>query len=304
MASLATAYGLFQRGSEETNKKFFEKKNTQEKAPAYNPVPFAFSGRNARDNRCMELLIVTLASALAGFVDSIVGGGGLIFLPALFAVYPSAPPATLFGTNKSASVWGTSFAAWQYSRRVQVQWRVMLPAAAVAMMGAFIGAWLVTQISPDFLRRALPFVLMAVLGYTLMRKDMGREHVPRFEGRAELWAACTVGVTIGFYDGFFGPGTGSFFVFLLVRWLGYDFLNASVAAKLLNLSSNAAALVLFGLKGHVWWHLALPLALANVAGSLLGTRMALKHGAGFVRGMFIVVVTALIGKTSYDAFLR
>lgn len=252
----------------------------------------------------MELLIVTLASALAGFVDSIVGGGGLIFLPALFAVYPSAPPATLFGTNKSASVWGTSFAAWQYSRRVQVQWRVMLPAAGVAMTGAFIGAWWVTQVSPAFLRQALPFVLMAVLGYTLMRKDMGREHAPRFEGRAELWATCVVGVVIGFYDGFFGPGTGSFFVFLLVRWLGYDFLNASVAAKLLNLSSNAAALVLFALKGHVWWHLALPLALANVAGGLLGTRMALKHGAGFVRGMFIAVVSALICKTSYDAFLR
>jgi uncharacterized membrane protein YfcA len=187
---------------------------------------------------------------------------------------------------------------------VQVRWRVILPAAGVAMTGAFVGAWWVTQVSPEFLRQALPFVLMAVLGYTLMRKDMGREHTPRFEGRAELWATCAVGVAIGFYDGFFGPGTGSFFVFLLVRWLGYDFLNASVAAKLLNLSSNAAALVLFGLKGHVWWHLALPLALANVAGSLLGTRMALKHGAGFVRGMFIVVVSALICKTSYDAFWR
>ena len=153
----------------------------------------------------MELLIVTLASALAGFVDSIVGGGGLIFLPALFAVYPSAPPATLFGTNKSASVWGTTFAAWQYSRRVQVRWRVILPAAGVAMTGAFVGAWWVTQVSPEFLRQALPFVLMAVLGYTLMRKDMGREHTPRFEGRAELWATCAVGVAIGFYDGFLGP---------------------------------------------------------------------------------------------------
>jgi uncharacterized membrane protein YfcA len=111
-------------------------------------------------------------------------------------------------------------------------------------------------------------------------------------------------LTIGFYDGFFGPGTGSFFVFLLVRWLGYDFLNASVAAKLLNLASNIAALTLFTMKGHVWWHMALPMALANVAGSLLGTRMALQHGAGFVRGMFIVVVSALICKTSYDAFLR
>jgi uncharacterized membrane protein YfcA len=147
-------------------------------------------------------------------------------------------------------------------------------------------------------------VLVAVLFYTLIRKDMGRHHAPRFSGRAELLATCSIGLTIGFYDGFFGPGTGSFFVFLLVRWLGYDFLNASVAAKILNLSSNLAALVLFTLKGHVWWHLALPMAIANVAGSLLGTRMALQHGAGFVRGMFIVVVSALICKTSYDAFLR
>jgi uncharacterized membrane protein YfcA len=210
----------------------------------------------------------------------------------------------LFGSNKSASIWGTAFATWQYSRRVRLNWPVMLPAAALTMVSAFLGAWWVTLISADFLRRLLPGLLLGVLVYTLMRKDMGRHHAPRFEGRAELYAACVVGSTIGFYDGFFGPGTGSFFVFLLVRWLGYDFLNASVAAKLLNLSSNIAALILFTLKGHVWWHLALPMALANVAGSLLGTRMALQHGAGFVRGMFILVVSALICKTSYDAFLR
>jgi uncharacterized membrane protein YfcA len=252
----------------------------------------------------MELFIATFASAFAGFVDSIVGGGGLILLPTLFAVYPNAAPATLFGSNKSASIWGTAFATWQYSRRVSLNWPVMWPAAALTMVSAFLGAWLVTLISADFLRQLLPVVLLLVLGYTLMRKDMGRHHAPRFEGRAELYAACTVGTTIGFYDGFFGPGTGSFFVFLLVRWLGYDFLNASVAAKLLNLSSNIAALVLFTLKGHVWWHLALPMAMANVAGSLLGTRMALQHGAGFVRAMFIVVVSALICKTSNDAFLR
>jgi len=252
----------------------------------------------------MEIVFTTLASALAGFVDAIVGGGGLILLPALFAAYPSAAPATLLGTNKSASVWGTAFATWQYSRRIKVSWSALLPAAAATMLASFAGAWLVTLVSPEFLRRLLPVVLLAVLIYTLMRKDMGREHAPRFNGRAELWATGTIGLTIGFYDGFFGPGTGSFFVFVLVRWLGYDFLNASVAAKLLNLSSNIAALVLFTYKGHVWWHMALPLALANVGGSLLGTRMALKHGAGFVRGMFIVVVTALICKTGYDAFLR
>jgi len=252
----------------------------------------------------MEIFFTTVASALAGFVDSIVGGGGLILLPALFAAYPTTAPATLFGTNKSASVWGTAFATWQYSRRIHVRWSALLPAAAATMVASFMGAWLVTLVSPEYLRRLLPVVLLVVLVYTLMRKDMGRHHAPRFHGRAELLATSTIGLTIGFYDGFFGPGTGSFFVFLLVRWLGYDFLNASVAAKLFNLSSNIAALTLFTMKGHVWWHMALPLAMANVAGSLLGTRMALQHGAGFVRGMFIVVVSALICKTSYDAFLR
>jgi uncharacterized membrane protein YfcA len=252
----------------------------------------------------MELLIVTFTSALAGFVDAVVGGGGLILLPSLFAAYPSAAPATLLGSNKSASVWGTLFATYQYSQRVHLNWSVLLPAAVATMLSAFAGSWTVTQMSPNFLRQLLPFVLLAVLAYTLIRKDMGQHHAPRFDAHHETWAACAVGVSIGFYDGFFGPGTGSFFVFLLVRWLGYDFLNASAAAKLLNLSSNIASVLLFSLKGHIWWHMALPLAMANVAGSLLGTRLALQHGASFVRGMFIVVVSALICKTSYDAFWR
>lgn len=252
----------------------------------------------------MEFLLVTLASLLAGFVDAIVGGGGLVLLPALFAAYPTAHAATLFGTNKSASVWGTAFASVQYVRRVDLRWRTMVPAMVLSFAGALAGAWLVTLIAPDFLRKLLPAVLLLVLVYTLMKKELGRHHAPRYAGRQELLAAGTVGLLIGFYDGFFGPGTGSFFVFLFVRWLGYDFLHASAGAKLLNLSSNLSALLLFALKGHVWWHFALTLALANIAGSLLGTRLALKHGAGFVRGVFIVVVSALILKTGYDAFLR
>jgi uncharacterized membrane protein YfcA len=134
----------------------------------------------------MEIFFTTFASALAGFVDSIVGGGGLILLPGLFAAYPNAAPATLFGTNKSASVWGTAFATWQYSRRVQVRWSSLLPAAGVTMLAAFAGAWWVTLVSAEFLRRLLPAVLVLVLIYTLVRKDMGRHHAPRFHGRAEL----------------------------------------------------------------------------------------------------------------------
>ena len=113
-----------------------------------------------------------------------------------------------------------------------------------------------------------------------------------------------LGGVIGFYDGFFGPGTGSFFVFLFVRWLGYDFLHASASAKLLNTATNLAALLLFAWKGHIWWHFVLAMAIANVVGSVLGTRLALKHGSGFVRIVFIFVVSALILKTTYDAWIR
>ena len=252
----------------------------------------------------MEWIFITLASLFAGFIDAIVGGGGLILTPALFAAFPGTAPATLFGTNKAGSVWGTAMATWQYSRRVEMRWRALLPAAGAGFAGAFAGAWTVTALSPDFLRKVLPLVLLAVLAYTLAKKDLGRHHAPRFAGRAEVWVACLVGLGIGFYDGFFGPGTGSFFVFLFVRLLGYDFLNASASAKLLNCATNIAAIALFAAKGHVWWHFAVTLAVANVLGSLLGTHMALKHGTGFVRGIFIVVVSTLILKTGYDAFLR
>ena len=252
----------------------------------------------------MELLIVSFASLLAGFIDSIVGGGGLILVPTLFAVFPTTHPATLFGVNKAASVLGTAAAGVQYARRVDLRWSALLPAAATGFAGALAGAWLVTVISPNFLRKALPIVLVAVLLYTLVKKNLGRHHTPRFSGRTETFVACSIGLALGFYDGFFGPGTGSFLVFLFVRWLGYDFLHASASAKLLNTASNLAALALFAWKGHVWWHFALAMALANVLGSLLGTRMALKHGAGFIRLVFIGVVSVLILKTGFDAFLQ
>ncbi|MBK9572272.1 MAG: TSUP family transporter [Rhodoferax sp.] len=252
----------------------------------------------------MELFVVTLASLLAGFVDSIVGGGGLILVPALFATFPNTHPATLFGINKGASVWGTGMATWQYSRRVQMRWAALLPAAASGFVASFGGAWLVTVISPEYLRRALPLVLLAVLAYTLVKRELGREHTPHFTGTTEAVLASCIGAVIGFYDGFFGPGTGSFLVFLFVRLMGYDFLSASASAKLINTGTNVAALILFVSKGHIWWHFVLAMALANVAGSLMGTHLALKHGTGFVRSVFIVVVSALILKTGYDAYLR
>ena len=251
-----------------------------------------------------DLVFVAAAAGLAGFVDAIVGGGGLVLVPALFAVYPQAVPATLLGTNKGGAVWGTAWATWQYAPRVTLRWGALWPAVAAALVGAFVGAWAVTQVSADGLKRALPVILGAVLAYTLMRKDLGRHHAPRFEGRREAAWASAIGAVVGFYDGFFGPGTGSFFVFLFVRVLGYDFLHASATAKLMNLLTNAFAISLFVSKGYIWWHVAAVMAVTNVIGSLAGTRLALKHGAGFVRGVFVTVVGALILKTAWDAFLR
>jgi len=252
----------------------------------------------------MEMLVVTCASLFAGFVDSIVGGGGLILIPTLFSVFPGAPAATLFGTNKSASVWGTAAATAQFSRRVHMRWHALLPAAALAFTGSLCGAWALTLVSGEFLRKLLPFILLGLLLYTVARKDLGRHHTPNFSGRAEMIAMCVIGFVLGTYDGFFGPGTGSFFIFMMVRVLGYDFLNASASAKLLNTTTNLGGLLLLALKGHVWWHYGLVMAMANVTGSLLGARVALKHGAGFVRKVFMVVVSALILKTAYDAFMR
>jgi uncharacterized membrane protein YfcA len=252
----------------------------------------------------LSYALVAAASLVAGFMDAVVGGGGLILIPALLVSFPGAHPATLFGTNKSASIWGTAVSGWRFSQRVQLEWHTLLPAVVSGFMGSLLGAWLVTFLSTALLRKALPFVLLAVLVYTLVKKNLGQVHQPRQQGATGCWLAAGIGAVIGLYDGFFGPGTGSFLVFLFVRWLGYDFLNASAHAKVVNVATNLSALILFAVKGHVWWHFTLFMAVSNIVGSLLGSHVALRYGSAFVRVFFMVVVSALIIKTGYDAYLR
>ena len=194
--------------------------------------------------------------------------------------------------------------AWQYGQRVRRRWSVLLPAFVCAMLGSLLGAWAVTQVDPSFLRRLLPLVLLGVLVYTLRRKDMGTEARHLHTERIETLLMGIIALVIGFYDGFFGPGTGSFFVFLFVRVLGHDFLQASANAKVLNMATNLAALGLFASTGHVWWQVGAAMAVANVAGALIGSRLALRYGAGFVRHAFILVVGALILKTGWNALKR
>jgi len=251
-----------------------------------------------------DYLILCTAALVAGMVDAVVGGGGLIQIPALFATLPNVVPATLLGTNKLAGVWGTGAAAISFARRVRVEWGTAAPAALAAFALAFVGAYTVTKVPPDFLRKLLPFILVAVALYTLSRKDFGSLHAPTHEGIKEKLIALGVGACIGFYDGFFGPGTGSFLIFLFVRFFGFDFLGASAVAKVVNVACNLSALLWFGYSGHLIWRVGLMMAVCNVAGSLIGRRLAIKHGSGFVRKIFLFVVSALILKTGYDAFLR
>jgi uncharacterized membrane protein YfcA len=242
------------------------------------------------------------AAFVAGLVDSVVGGGGLIQVPVIFSVLPSEVPATLLGTSKLAGVFGTGSAALSYTRRVRVAWSTAAPAAMSAFVAAFAGAWTVSRVPADFVRGLLPFILMAVAVYTFRKKDFGSTHSPIHSGWKETAFATVLGAAIGFYDGFFGPGTGSFLLFLFVRFFGFDFLSASAAAKVVNVGSNLSALIWFGYSGHLIWQLGALMAVCQVGGSLVGTRLALKHGTGFVRKLFLVVVSVLIVKTAYAAF--
>jgi uncharacterized membrane protein YfcA len=251
-----------------------------------------------------DFALLAVAAFVAGLVDAVVGGGGLIQIPAIFAVFPKEVPATLLGTNKLASMCGTTVAAAKYASRVQVAWSAAAPAAVAAFVMAFAGAWTVTRVPADFVRSLLPLILLAVAVYTFKKKDFGSIHAPLHSGMTERLLAMGVGAFIGFYDGFFGPGTGSFLLFLFVRFFGFDFLGASAAAKVVNVACNVSALIWFGYSGHLIWKLAALMAVCQVAGSLIGTRLALKHGSGFVRKLFLVVVSLLIVKTAYDSFTR
>jgi uncharacterized protein len=248
-----------------------------------------------------ELFATLLALAfLAGFLDSVVGGGGLIQIPALFVLLPQLPPATVFGTNKFASIWGTTAAAWQYSRQMPLEWRATLPAATAALIAGFLGALTVAHVPAGFLKPLVLVLLVSVLAYTLWRKDFGRLHTPRLSHAQQLAAGLLVGAIIGFYDGFFGPGTGSFLIFAFVGLFGFSFLAASASAKIVNVITNAAALAYFATHGYVLYSVAVPMAVCNVAGSIIGARMAIRRGSGFVRGLFLVIVGALILRYGWD----
>jgi uncharacterized membrane protein YfcA len=241
-------------------------------------------------------VLLTIAAFVAGLVDSVVGGGGLIQLPALLVAFPTAPIALLFGTNKFASVFGTFVASVRFSRAQPIPLGTVVPAALTAFTFSFLGARSVSFLDPALLRPLVVVALIVVLLYTLFKPSAGDIHAPKLSKGAQRIVAVCIGGVLGFYDGFFGPGTGSFILFAFVALLGFDFVRASGSAKVLNVATNVAALAFFIPNGYVRYELAVLMAAANVAGSLVGVRLALRNGTRFVRVLFIVVVVALLAK--------
>lgn len=247
-------------------------------------------------------LVFLLGAALAaGWVDAVVGGGGLIQLPSLLIGLPSDTSVpTISGTNKLSSALGTATATGTYLTRVRVVWSTAVPLMVGAYAGSSAGAQLVRYLSREAFT---PLVLVAIIVvgfYTWRRPQLGLETHMRYTGAAHLARVVAIGLVVGVWDGLIGPGTGTFFVILLVAVLGYGFLQATVLTKLANLTTNVAALVVLGLNGHVLWGLGVAMGLANLTGGFLGARMAIRHGNGFVRRVFMVVVVLLGLRLSWD----
>jgi len=256
------------------------------------------------DYSLVTIVSLVVLSFVAGFIDAVVGGGGLIQIPALLISLPNQPLATVFGTNKIASLSGTSVAAYQYSRRVRFDFRLLLVISVFSFAASYVGAKTVSLINVDTLKPIVLVILILIAVYTFMKKDLGSLPSRLLSGRRQLVFGSLIGLVVGFYDGFFGPGTGSFFVLGFVVILGFEFLRASAYAKIINCITNLSALIVFVRQGNFLPGLALLMAVCNVLGSVTGSRMALKKGNGFIRMVFLVIVSLMILRYAYDIFVK
>jgi len=249
------------------------------------------------------LAALVLAAFVAGWVDSVVGGGGLIQLPALVIALPAdASTPEILGTNKLSSVAGTLVATLTYLRKIRVPLAMVAPLVVAAFAGSAAGSSVARFIPKDLLT---PLVLVAVVvvgAYTWFKPALGRVHAERHGGWARAWRSALIGLVVGFYDGVLGPGTGSFFVIAIVAFLGFGFLQGTVAAKLANLTTNLASILVFGLHGELLWLIGGCMAVANLAGGFLGARMAMRHGNEFIRRVFLLVITVLAVRLAWETF--
>ncbi|MES2849307.1 MAG: TSUP family transporter [Bacteroidota bacterium] len=251
-----------------------------------------------------EIIILCIAAFAAGFIDAIVGGGGLVQTPAVLVTLPNYPVATLLGTTKIPSFTGTAIASYQYAKRIKLQWKLVLIMCVIALIAAITGSYTVTIISNRFMKPIIFCVLIAVAIYTYSKKNFGTAVAKDLHPKNELLYGALFALAIGFYDGFIGPGAGSFLVLFFIGALGFDFLKASAHAKFVNLATNVGSIIYFGGSGHILYHYAIPMAVFNFTGSLLGARLAIARGNTFIRIFFLLVVAGTIIRFGYDIFFK
>ena len=249
--------------------------------------------------------ILTLCgfSLLAGFIDAIIGGGGLIQTPAILFTLPQYPVPTLLGSTKIPSLSGSLMGAFQYSRHVAVVGKFIGPMMAMAFGASWLGSWTLTRVPNSFMKPFALAILIAVFIYTLTKKDFGQatqQYVSARQQRIRMW---TMALVIGFYDGFFGPGTGSFLVLGFIALIGFDFLKASAHAKLVNAATNLASTLFFASEGKILYAVAFPMAVANLSGAFLGARLAILKGNRFIRVFFLIIIAATILRFAWDLAL-
>ena len=247
------------------------------------------------------LLLVVIGFA-AGFLDSIVGGGGLIATPAMVNLFPSWPVLNVIATNRTSSIFGTSVAAWNYFKKVTLERRIVLPACGGALIASFFGAQLATKIPAENLKIIVLGIIVVLAIYSVFKKELGQKEDRRFAPDKEKWAALGIGVTCGFYNGLIGPGTGTLLVLAFVSILGLDFLKSSAVSKAVNVSGDLSSWLLLLTKGYVVMAVAVPLVISNMAGSYAGSKLAILRGSTFIRWVFLAVVLGLIVRLAIQVF--
>lgn len=248
----------------------------------------------------LTIILLALAAFTAGFIDAIVGGGGLIQTPFLLIQFPNMSLPVLFGTNKIAALAGTSISAIRYAKQIKFDYKLLFIVAASCFVSSFMGARLVSLIDTNTLKPIILIILIAIAIYTFLKKDLGSAQKKDLPMNKQMLYGSGIGLVVGFYDGFFGPGTGSFFVLGFVIILGFEFVKASAYAKVVNCITNISALIVFIKNGNYILPLAILMAVFNMVGSYIGSNLALKKGNGFVRIIFLVIVTLMILKYGYD----
>jgi uncharacterized protein len=247
-------------------------------------------------------LFLLAASFFAGFIDSIAGGGGLIQLPALLIGLPKSDTAEVLGTNKLSSIFGTTTAAALYRKQIKPDPKILVAMALPAFLGSAGGAVLASKIPTSSMRPMVLVLLIVVAVYTWFKPDLGKFENLRHLPQRRVQIAAIAGVIIGFYDGIFGPGTGSFLMLILVASLGYAFITASAIAKVVNVATNVGAIMVFGINGAVIWQIGIIMGVANISGAVVGARLAIKGGSTLVRKVFLFVTVALIVKVGIATF--